>query len=286
MMRRLAPLLVPAALGLAAASCNGSTGNKLISFSAFARGAPGASQPFMAEGGYRIQLTLARMLIGAVYVDEAPIGNQAGGPTCIIPDVFAAQVPGPVTVDLLSDKPQEFSVYGQGTLDTGASWQIWLTDGNVNEANRSHIVDLQGTATRVSDGMAFPFAAIVTINDNRLVTVVDPAQPGANPICKKRIIAIGGIDTRFFDGGTLTVTVDPRQWFHFDYRFDSLPSIDSDTCLTGDTSIPVDPNVDFGKAKVCIPDTNYASGPGSLAGSELFTSILGGNPATYALSFK
>ena len=278
-------------LALAAASCNGSTGNELISFSAYARGAPEASQPFTA-GGYSIQLTKAKMLLGAVYVDEAPIGNQAGGPVCIAPDIFAAQVPGPVAgaggsneVDLLSDTPQEFSVYGQGTLDTGLSWQIWLTDGDINEPNRSHVVDLQGVATRLADGLAVPFAAIVTINNNRLVTTVDPAQPGANPICKKRIILIGGIDTTFFAGGTLTVTVDPRQWFLFGYDFASLPSVTDDACVIGDSSVPVEPSQDFGAAKVCIPNTNYASGSGALAGSELFTSILGGSQSTYSLSF-
>ncbi len=283
-MRHLGPRLA-GCLGLAVASCNGTTGNQLITFSAYARGAPGASAPFDA-GGYSIQLTEAKMLLGAVYVDQAPIGNQAGGPVCIAPDLFAAQVPGPVEVDLLSDKPQQFTVYGQGTLDTGLSWQIWLTDGDVNEPNRSHVVDLQGVATREADGLAVPFAAIVTANDNRLVTTVDPAQPGANPICKKRIILIGGIDTTFFDGGTLTVTVDPREWFQIALDFASLPSVTDDNCLLGDTSVPVDPSQDFASAQVCIPNTNYASGAGALAGSEFFTSILGGNSATYSLRFK
>lgn len=278
--------LVPlAALGLAAASCNGSTGNKLISFTAYARGAGGASQPFTA-GDYSIQLTEAKMLLGAVYVDQSPLGNQAGGPVCIAPDLFAAQVPGPVEVDLLSDQPQEFSVYGQGTLDTGLSWQIWLTDGDVNEANHSHVVDLQGVATRTADGTQIPFAAIVTVNDNRLVTTVSPAEPGANPICKRRIVLVGGIDTTFFDGGTLTVTVDPRPWFQLGFDFASLPPIDGDTCLAGDTTVPVDPEADYGAAQVCIPNTDYASGAGALEGQELFTSILTGGAAAYALSYQ
>lgn len=281
-MRRLVPLL---AAGLACVSCNGTTGNELISFSAYAVGASGASQPFTA-GGYSIRLTTAKMRIGAVYVDESPLGNQAGGPECIAPDVFAAQVPGGVEVDLLSGQPQEFSVYGQGTLDTGLSWQMWLTDGDINGANQAHVVDLQGVATRLSDGLAVPFAAIVTINDNRLVTTVDPAQPGANPICKRRIVLVGGIDTTFFDGGTLTVMVDPRAWFGLGYDFASLPSVQSDTCLTGDTSVPVDPAADFGGATVCIPNTNYASGPGAKEGSELFSEILAGGQGAYSLGYR
>jgi len=272
-------------LGLALASCNGTTGNGLITFTAYARGATGVSKPF-SVGGYSIQLTKAQMRIGAVYVDQSPLGNQAGGPVCIAPDLFAAQVPGPIDVDLLSDQPQEFSVYGQGTLDTGLSWQMWLTDGDVNEVNHAHMVDLQGVATRTSDGTAVPFAAIVTINDNRLVTTVNPAEPGANPICKQRIVLVGGLDTTFFQGGTLTVTVDPRPWFQLDYDFASLPPVESATCVTGDTSVPVDPAVDFGTAKVCIPDTNYASGAGAQEGAELFAAILGGGSTAYSLGYR
>ncbi len=283
-LRRI-PSLLGLGLGFALASCNGTTGNGLITFTAYARGAPGASQPFTV-GGYTIQLTKAQMRIGAVYVDQAPLGNQAGGPVCIAPDLFAAQVPGPIEVNLLSDQPQEFSVYGQGTLDTGLSWQMWLTDGDVNEVNHAHMVDLQGVATRTSDGAAVPFAAIVTINDNRLITTVSPAEPGANPICKQRIVLIGGLDTTFFQGGTLTVTVDPRPWFQLDYDFASLPAVESATCVTGDTDVPVDPAVDFGSAKVCIPDTNYATGAGAQEGAELFAAVLGGGGTAYSLEYR
>ncbi len=280
--RLLLALLVVLALLVA---CNGTTGDGLISFTAYAAGAPGAAKPFTV-GAYSIVLSKARMRIGAVYVDQAPLGNQAGGPECIAPDLFAAQVPGPIEVDLLSPQPQEFSVYGQGTLDTGLSFQLWLTDGNLNQVNHAHIVDLQGVATRTADGATFPFAAIVTINDNRLITTVNPAEPGANPICRQRIALVGGVDTRFFDGGTLTVRVDPRAFFRVDYDFASLPPITDAACLDGDTNVPVDPAVDFGAARVCIPDTNYASGVGASQGAELFTAILGGGSAAYTLEYR
>jgi hypothetical protein len=281
-MRALASTFV---LGIAVASCNGTTGNKLLSFSAYARGASGASQPFPTNG-YSVQLTLAKMRIGAVYVDESPQSSSAEGPVCITPDVFAAQVPGGIEVDLLNDQPQIFSVYGQGTEDTGLSWQMWLTDGDINEANHAHVVDLQGVATRASDGATFPFAAIVTINDNRLIANVDPSQPGANPICKQRIVQIGGIDTTFFDGGTLTVTVDPRQWFALGIDFAELPAVGSESCLGGDTTVPVDPATDYGTATVCIPNTDYASGAGAIDGQKLFKNILAGGPSAYSLTFQ
>ncbi len=284
-MRALVSWLLAGVVLVPLVACNGTTGNGLVTFTAYARGATGASDPF-TTGGYRIQLTEAKMRIGAVYVDQSPLGNQAEGPVCIAPDLFAAQVPGPIEVDLLDPRPQEFSVYGQGTEDTGLSWQMWLTDGDVNEVNHAHMVDLRGTATRESDGTIVSFAAIVTINDNRLIATVDPAQPGANPICKQRIVLVGGLDTTFFQGGTLTVTVDPRAWFGLGMDFASLPSVQSASCVDGDPDVPVDPAVDYGDSAVCIPDTDYASGAGATQGAELFAAILGGGSAAYQLTYR
>jgi hypothetical protein len=275
----------PVCAALAVASCNGTTGDKLLSFTPYARGATGASQPFVA-GAYTVQLTRAKMRIGAVYVDESPQSTTSEGPVCVAPDIFAAQVPGGVEVDLLNDQPQIFSVYGQGTEDIGRSWQMWLTDGDINEQNRAHVVDVQGVATRAPDGASFSFAAVVTINDNRLIATVDPAQPGNNPICRRRIVEVGGLDATFFDGGAMYVTVDPRRWFALDIDFAKLPSVDSDTCLTGDPTVPLDPSADFGSAAVCIPNTDYATGDGAIEGQKFLKSILAGGPSAYSLSFR
>ena len=178
------------------------------------------------------------MRIGAVYVDQAPLATGAEGPGCIAPGVYSAQVPGGVEVDLLETAPQEFSVFGNGTADPGLSWQIWLTDGNINEANAAQMVNVEGVATRLSDGTPFRFGAIVTINDNRLIPQSDPAQPGLNPICKQRIIQVGGIELTPFQGGAMFVTVDPRKWFNLNIDFSTLPLATS--CLSSDCqrSIP------------------------------------------------
>jgi hypothetical protein len=290
-------LLSFAALGVAvasAASCNGTTGDDLFTFSAYAEGASGAGAPFTA-GGYCVQLTSAKMHIGAVYVDQSPLETATEGPICIAPGVYTAQVAGGVDVDLLSTKPQEFTVYGNGTADTGLSWEIWLTDGDVNEANpQTHMVDLQGTATSgacadgapVTGAASFPFAAIVTINDNRLIPASDPSQPGLNPICKQRIVQIGGVDLTFFRGGSLYVTVDPRAWFHLGPDFSTLPPVTSDVCLTGDPLVSIDPAADFGSAQYCIPDTNFATGAGAEQGAELFSGILTGGASAYAIRYS
>ena len=67
----LGPAMVLTALGLLGGACNGTTGDQLVSFTAFASGAHDASQPF-AVGGFTVQLTAARMRIGAAR-DTQPV---------------------------------------------------------------------------------------------------------------------------------------------------------------------------------------------------------------------
>lgn len=253
MRRFLGLTLVGVGIAIAALSCNGTTGDELVTFAAYASGVPGASQPFTA-GSYTIELTAAKMHIGAVYFDEAPPGTGFDGPVCIASGVFAAQVPGPLIgnptvgageLDLLSSAPQEFEVYGNGTADSALSWQLWLTDGDVNEVNFTHIVDLEGIATG-PDGKSVSFGAAVTINSNRSRGSSDPAQPGLNPLCKSRIVQIGNIDLPFFQGGALYVTVDPRLWFTqlvvpVDFAPGQLPLVTDPNCLTLDTASPMEP---------------------------------------------
>jgi len=84
----------------------------------------------------------------------------------------------------------------------------------------------------------FTFGAVVTINPNesgagaRGMASSDPALPGAYPICKERILQIGGINLGFYQGGTLLVTVDPRGWFAetTSIDFSSLASYSDEVC--------------------------------------------------------
>jgi hypothetical protein len=287
-LRHLGALASAALTATALASCNGTTGDTLLSFSAYASGVPGAGAPFQA-GNFTIQLTTARMHVGALYFDEAPPGTGFDGPVCIASGVYAAQVPGPIEVDLLSTTPQEFAVYGTGTADTALSAQVWLTDGDVNEVNVTPIVEMQGTATDAS-GNVVSFGAFVSINANRSQGSADPAQPGNNPICKSRIVQIGGLGLTFFPGGTLTVTVDPRVWFTqqtepIDFSAGQLPLIGDSDCLSADPAVPVSPN-DYAMTPgappptVCIPDSSFLSGtdPGATAGVDLFAEIISSAP--------
>jgi len=289
LLRRLLLLLPLALAGLAVASCNGTTGDQLVTFSAYAAGARGAGQPFSVNG-YTIQLTFAQMYIGAVYVNESPAGS--GGtfntPACIDPGIYCAQVPGGVELDLLSTSAQAFSVQGNGTADLGLSWEIYLTDGDVNNPENnsafgvSNTVDLVGTATRESDGKVFSWAATVNINQsNRGVPSQDPGQPGLDPICKQRILELGGIDLQFYQGGALVLTVDPRGWFHLPIDFATLPSIASPQCQ-------IDTMTMYGDAEYCIPDASNLSGSmlGAQQGATLYTGIFTGGSGAYDLSYS
>jgi hypothetical protein len=265
-------------------SCNGTTGDQLLSFSAYASGAPGASDPFTA-GGFTIELTAARMHIGAAYFDESPPGGTGfGGPVCIAAGVFAAQVPGPVDVDLLSTSPQEFSVYGNGTADTALSWQVWLTDGDINQVNFTPVVQLEGIATD-SGGHSVSFGAVVSINAlNRSKGSPDPSQPGLDPLCKLRIVQIP-TDFRFLPGGALYVTVDPRVWFTqqaspIDFSAGQLPAIGDPNCnpdgavVTSAQGYAIAPGAPA--PTVCIPNSSLLSGdvPGASAGVDLYSEVV------------
>lgn len=308
-MRRRAFLFVAA--GAAVISCNGTTGDELVTFSAYAAGAQGAGEPFVVYGEsppagaseppanerFMVQLTSAQMYVGAVYVNEAPAGS--GGtfntPACIDPGVYCAQVPGGVEVNLLSTKPQPFSVQGSGSADLGLSWDIYLAYGDVNDAQLDNafgvpnIADLAGTATRESDGAVFAWAATVNINSGvsasepgaRGEPVVQPGQPGQDPICQARILHLGGISLTLFQGASMLLTIDPRGFFLAPLDFATLPSVASPQCTLDTNNLYPD------SAQYCIPDSSWLAGSdlGAQQGVTLYEGIFTGGNAAYALSY-
>ena len=287
-MKRLGVVAALLLVGLSVPACNGTTGDELVSFPAYAAGAKGAGDPFTV-GGYTVQLTFAQMYVGAVYVNEAPPGS--GGtfntPSCIDPGVYCAQVPGGVEVNLLSTAPQKFSVQGNGSADLGLSWELYLTDGDVNDPDNSgfgipNTADLQGTATPLGGGPTIQWAATVTINqENRGLPTEDPGQPGLDPICKQRILELGDVSLTLSDGVSMLLTIDPRGFFQLPIDFSSLPPVASDAC-------ELDQNTLYGDATVCIPDSSNLSGavPGAQAGINLYQGIFTAGSAAYRLTYS
>jgi hypothetical protein len=320
MWRPFSVLFALIALALMGASCNGTTGDQLISFSAFARGTDGAAKAFTtydASGNpaYSVQLLRASMYVGALYFDESPPSTGFDTPECITPDIYAAQVPGGLEIDLLSTAPQAFSAPGNGSADVALSWDLWLTNGDINGPNLGvHIIDLLGVATRLSDHAPFAFGAIVTINPvtgdvagARLTPVTNDDLPGQYPICKDRILAIGlASPLAFFQGGTLNVTIDPRVWFNNPIDFaNALDTFDSNDCQLDananatyengnacgaggkcDDGFVCNSDDNHCIAQFCIPDTNFGLGQGAAAGQDFFSSIQGGGTPAYGVSYS
>jgi hypothetical protein len=196
------------------ASCSGTTGSNLVSFTAQAGGPVDAAAPlgFDTAIGYHVSLTRARLLIGAVYLNTSVPSSGAAASSCVLPGIYVAEAFGPVTVDLLSPVLQVFPAPGEGTETPATTAEVWLTGGDVNApSDPTVILDVAGTAMR--NGSSFPFEGTVTISSNRAIPVVNPALPGSNPICKQRIVTPILIDLTPTNGGVLTLRIDPRGMF-------------------------------------------------------------------------
>ena len=207
------------ALASAVSACTGTTGSEIVSFEAFASG-PADLPPdiatrglsFTNSSGWSITLTRARLHIGAVYLNRsAPIsGGQER--QCFLPGIYVAQVTTGMDVDALSSALQPFPAPGSGTADHAITGEVWLTGGRIDEPeDRTTIAEVAGTATRGGESMRFE--GTVTIGQNRRNRDIDPARPGAKPLCSERIVSPIPTSITPTNGGALVVRVDPRAWF-------------------------------------------------------------------------
>ncbi len=98
-----------------------------------------------------------------------------------------ASVPGGVDVDVLDGTPKAFSEPGQGTATHALAGELWLTGGDINAPSDSTVI-LETSGTAAQGDVSMPFKGQVTISQNRAIPASDPSMPGANPICKQRIV--------------------------------------------------------------------------------------------------
>jgi hypothetical protein len=227
-----------AASALAGGSCLGSTGGELVEFDAFAAGPEGlvAGEPYVFENqrGYVVTLTKATLHVGAVYLNHSTPTSVAQDTSCYLPGIYVAEVPGGLDVDVLDPEPQAFPVRGAGTSERATTAEIWLTGGPIDaEADPTVIARVEGVASK--DGEELPFEGTITISDNRVDEPNDPALPGANPICKQRIVTPIAVDITPVDGGSLFVRVDPADWFQ-NVEFDLLEAEPSGSFVFRDDS--------------------------------------------------
>ncbi len=196
--------------------CNEDTGSGLVEFSAYAAGPERAvvGQPyaFDSAAGYHIELERARLTIGAVYLNRSRPTLGAQDTPCVLPGVYVAEVTSGVVIDVLSPELTEFGARGRGTLDRARTGEVWLTGGRIDAtSDNTKLLEVAGKATRAD--ASYGFHGVVTISQNRAIGSPDPATPGANPLCKQRIVTPIPVDITPSNQGSLQVRVAPEVWF-------------------------------------------------------------------------
>jgi hypothetical protein len=209
-----------------ACACTGTTGGERSSFSADAVGSAAASDgtlSFTNGLDYAVTLTRARLHVGAIYLNQSVPSSGSQETSCVLPDIYVAQVIGPLDVDALSSDSQHFPQQGDAIGLAAKAGELWLTGGDVNTIDDSTVIlDAAGTAEK--DGVAYPFEASLTIGRNRVIPSSDPALPGANPICKQRIVTPIAVDLTPSQPGSLRLQIDPERWF-VQVDFASVPKV-------------------------------------------------------------
>ncbi|MEO7331213.1 MAG: hypothetical protein ABI193_21740 [Minicystis sp.] len=197
-------------------SCVGTTGSELFSFDAEASGPEDAElgQPlaFTTGRGYAVVLDRARVHVGAVYLNKAVPISGAQATSCVLPGIYVAQLTRGLVVDALSPEPQPFPDKGEALGEHALAGEVWLSGGDINAlADDTVILDVAGTAAK--DGITYPFEGALTIGQNRSTMVADPSQPGANPICRERIVSPIPVDLTPRESAKLRLRIDPRRFF-------------------------------------------------------------------------
>jgi len=195
-------------------ACRSTTGGDIVTFRAALAGpedAPAGSGPlaFRTRRGFDVELRVARLYVGAIYVNQSVPSSGSDDAHCILHGTYVGQAFGPVEVDLLSSTPTELAAEGEGTTYPAKAGGVWLGDDRpFDEGTAPKVLELRGTASR--DGQSYPFEAIVSIGRNRLSVSANPALPGQNPICGQRIVSPIPVSLTLTRGGRLLVRVDPR----------------------------------------------------------------------------
>jgi hypothetical protein len=241
MSKQVNPIPLPALLAPLLTACVGTTGSGIVDFAAYASGpadasgAPGATHAYVFESpytGYTITLHTATLQIGAIYLDATPCTGGSDVPPCVDQSAATvAQVTGGVAsgsgtqtsgllLDVLSPDRQPFSSPGSGIVQQARSAEVWLSSGAevmaIDDLNATSLIaEVAGSAEK--DGRTYPFTGTVTIGQNRLLPASNPAEPGLNPICDKRIVRPiclpSNPPVEPQPGVSLHVQVDPRSWF-------------------------------------------------------------------------
>jgi len=205
---------LPLALAaLLVTGCVGTTGGDTFSFDAFARGEGTGTvdAPYVNAHEYSIALSRAKVHVGAIYLNRSAPTSVSSDTSCLLSDVYVAEVPRALEVDALTTEPQRFPDLGQATQELAKTGEVWLTGGDVNDPNDSTVIlDVRGIATK--GGKEYPFEGALSIGENRLEPT-PPELPGLKPICKERIVTPVPVDLALVRGGKLTLGIDVARMF-------------------------------------------------------------------------
>jgi hypothetical protein len=169
-----------------------------------------------------VTLERAHLHIGAVYLTRARAVSVSASTSFQLAGIYVAEVPGGLDVDVLSGERVRWSVPGTATSGPVNTGEVWLMGGDVNAiADPTRILVVEGTASR--DGVDHPFEGTVTISENRAVVPENPATPGADPLCKRRIVTPIPAELRLEAGGVLVLRIEPSAFFA-NVDFAALPS--------------------------------------------------------------
>ncbi len=255
----LTTLVLPALVlsAVAVVGCHLDSGSSIVDFLPYGAGPTDAvgSIEFTSPLGFDVTLTKVSAHVGAVYLTTAVSGGDSANTSCVEPGLYIGEVPGAGNLDLLNPTPQEFTVTGDGTSGTVTTAEIWLTNGDINATDDTPVITLEGTAEKANE--VYPFSASVSIGSNRLKPVTNPALPGLNPICKRRIVTVTTPPFSTENAENLVVRLDPRGWFN---------SVDF-------SKLDPDPE---NPGRYVIPDSDSSGTVGEAAGRNLFTGILTG----------
>lgn len=219
-------------IGLAAASCAGSTGGDTLDIPVAAAGPATAvaGQPLVcaADPAWTVTVSAASLHIGAVYLDQSQPVSGAQSTGCILTGTYVAQELSPLDVDVLSPALQAFPALAHAvTTPPALIGEVWLTRGPIDAVPSSvpilPILTVAGTATQTATGAVFPFTGSVTIEDNYQDS---GATAGGNPICKKRIVTPIPAAVALAASGGLLLRIDPCRFFTA-IDFSALPPGDT-----------------------------------------------------------
>jgi hypothetical protein len=213
--------LVLAVLG---SGCVGNTGGDTFTFPVAAAGPADAAagQPFVfTSGSFTVTLTLARLHVGAVYLNQsAPVsGAQSTG--CYLTGTYVGEETSPLDVDLLDPTPQAFAAKALGVTEPAVkAEQVWLSGADINAvADTTTILAIAGSATAAAG--TFPFTGQVTIGANHAPT--GTSAGGGDAICKQRIVSPIEQPLTLQRTGGLLLRIDPRTLF-VGVDFSELPA--------------------------------------------------------------